>query len=86
MWIGEGSDRALNKVNEEALEFKLFITDGELSRCGEGNWGGDPVCFILIMSISSLEEQEEDLQENELKPEVGKVLIGELRQIGRAHV
>ena len=74
------SDRYLGEVSEEALEFKLCGTGGELSRSGEGCWGGNPVCFILIMSISPLEEQEEDLQENELKPEVGKDLIGELRR------
>lgn len=69
----------LGEVNEEALDFKLCATGGELSRSGEC-WGGNPVCFILMMSISPLEEQEEDLQENELKPEVGRNLIGVLRR------
>lgn len=74
------SDSDVGVNEEEALEFKPCATDSELSRSREGCWGGNPVCFILMMSISPLEEQEEDLQENELKPEVDKDLIGELRR------
>jgi len=66
--------------DEETLELKLCTNDGELSRSGEGCWEGNPGCFILMMSTSPMEEQEEDLQENELKPEEGKDLVGELRR------